>query len=473
MKSVLCSGHALGQLPQIYSEKWARFSEQRLSKDEAMLIFDADAWISVQFFHNDENGQPSISKKMRRPRSASNISEQQKAEHREINKGKSGGDSLWPPLNGSLDSQEQIFQFGFTNSSANPNTTAAARYFGSERPILVPKVPSARHQSTGPPTSKTSTTAGRPMPGVVEPLFKSNSLEDKTSAKSNSEHTDASALLSARIANLGITTNEPSLPDDDTLSQLLKKANDIMRSGGPVSAQNDHHAKVSGPSASKSAGHAPIQTHSQDAIDRNLIKEMISVYPPRDCVYIRKSWKRHSARGKTLIKIGKGIDDPDLEDPNKARIDIGCKFQALNSVLVDLIYVVDPERAVKLVYAELENFRAKLDCQHQQPEATGNTGEQAHDKWFDIPEDVAIESVRRWCGFIQEVYNSAGTIKDKWTHMANSLPNPSRSEIVSLEIGFQNGDEKSLELHHELRNSRYKQWIRNGRSSNKHMDLSS
>jgi T5orf172 domain len=180
-------------------------------------------------------------------------------------------------------------------------------------------------------------------------------------------------------------------------------------------------------------------------------------------MYITKSLDRNT--GRNLVKIDKGTD-LDLKYLNKARTDAGCQLQALDLVLVDLIHVKHPERAVKLVDTELENFRAKLDCQHRQSEVTSYAGEQEHRNWFDIPENVAIESVRRWRDFVHEAYNSAGTIKDKWVQMATLLPKPSHSEIQSLERGLLTGDEKSIALHHELRNSRYKQWIRDGRSSN-------
>jgi hypothetical protein len=138
--SVLCPGHALGELPQLYSEKWARFSEQRLSKDEAMSIFNADAWMSVEFFHSEESGQPSVSTKMRRPRSASNISASQSAKHGQINKGRIGAHSLWPPLKASFHFQGQESQFGLPNSSSSTELTAAARLFDSDEvwPIIVP-----------------------------------------------------------------------------------------------------------------------------------------------------------------------------------------------------------------------------------------------------------------------------------------------------------------------------------------------
>jgi len=57
---VLCPGHVLGELPRIYSERWAAFAEQRLPKEEAMSKFNADFWMSVQFFDNARSDEPAF-----------------------------------------------------------------------------------------------------------------------------------------------------------------------------------------------------------------------------------------------------------------------------------------------------------------------------------------------------------------------------------------------------------------------------
>jgi hypothetical protein len=71
---VLCHGHALGQLPRIYSEKWAISSEQRLSKEEAMSKFNANVWMSVQFFPNERRARSPSTTNINRPRSPRHIS---------------------------------------------------------------------------------------------------------------------------------------------------------------------------------------------------------------------------------------------------------------------------------------------------------------------------------------------------------------------------------------------------------------
>jgi len=69
---VLCPGHAGGDLSCIYSGKWSAFAEKRLPKEEAMAKFDAEFWMSVEFFGN-EVSDAAISKTIRRSISASHI----------------------------------------------------------------------------------------------------------------------------------------------------------------------------------------------------------------------------------------------------------------------------------------------------------------------------------------------------------------------------------------------------------------
>jgi hypothetical protein len=112
---VLCPGHAIGDLPRMYSEKWAVFSEQRLSKEEAMSKFNADFWMSVQFFSNDKREDITFrTRSLNRPRSTSNLSSRcgekcdfGSAEH-------AGGNSRTPLARTPLDSQTQKFEFSLS-----------------------------------------------------------------------------------------------------------------------------------------------------------------------------------------------------------------------------------------------------------------------------------------------------------------------------------------------------------------------
>jgi hypothetical protein len=76
-KLVLCLGHAFGQLPQIYSEKWHDFAIKRLTKEDAMSKFNAEKWMSVQFF----NGQYTPHTELRKTRSASHLPLQDSTRH--------------------------------------------------------------------------------------------------------------------------------------------------------------------------------------------------------------------------------------------------------------------------------------------------------------------------------------------------------------------------------------------------------
>jgi hypothetical protein len=71
---ILCSGHALGEIPRAYSERWTTFEEKRLPKEVAMSRFSADSWMSVQFFPNERTDEPVFPTTSNRPRSSSNVS---------------------------------------------------------------------------------------------------------------------------------------------------------------------------------------------------------------------------------------------------------------------------------------------------------------------------------------------------------------------------------------------------------------
>jgi hypothetical protein len=124
---VLCTGHGLGELPQMYSERWATFAEKRLSKEQAMSKSNAEFWMSVQFLHNRRSEEFSSSKEMRRPRSASNMSAHQREKGDFVRIGRTGGDSLWPPLHTPLDFQVHEFEFSWPNNSSNPEFTTPPR----------------------------------------------------------------------------------------------------------------------------------------------------------------------------------------------------------------------------------------------------------------------------------------------------------------------------------------------------------
>ena len=57
------------KLPQIYAEKWNDFATKRLTKKDAMSKFNAEQWMSVQFF----NDQCAPHTELRKTRSASHL----------------------------------------------------------------------------------------------------------------------------------------------------------------------------------------------------------------------------------------------------------------------------------------------------------------------------------------------------------------------------------------------------------------
>jgi hypothetical protein len=122
---VLCPGHARGDLPKIYAEKWTSFAEQRLPKEEAMRKFNADNWISVQFFPNETR-----SSELRRPRSASNLTSRQNETDHLVRDANVGANTLFPPLEAPLDYHGQIFDFSKPKIEFNAG--------GSEVSILKP-----------------------------------------------------------------------------------------------------------------------------------------------------------------------------------------------------------------------------------------------------------------------------------------------------------------------------------------------
>jgi hypothetical protein len=116
---VLCSGHANGELPRIYSERWAAFVEQRMPKEEAMSKFNADFWMSIQFFDNEKRDELTPPRKMNRPRSASNLSSRRSERHDFVSNRRSGGESLGIPLNAALNPQGRELEFSLHDKSSN------------------------------------------------------------------------------------------------------------------------------------------------------------------------------------------------------------------------------------------------------------------------------------------------------------------------------------------------------------------
>lgn len=117
---VLCPDHALGELPQVYADKWSAFAAQRLSKEEAMSRFDANRWRLVQFFSSEGTKEAASPKEVKRARSASNISATQRERHGSPSNTRTRSDFLRPTLPVTSEFRKQQFEFFLPNNEFNP-----------------------------------------------------------------------------------------------------------------------------------------------------------------------------------------------------------------------------------------------------------------------------------------------------------------------------------------------------------------
>lgn len=122
---VLCPGHAIGELPRMYAEKWADFSKQRLSKEEAMSKFNADFWMSIQFFSNEKRHDDTFrATSSNRPRTVSHLSSCSRNEYDFGSIERAGGTSRMPQVMPPWESATQNFEFVFLSRSPNSKTRA-------------------------------------------------------------------------------------------------------------------------------------------------------------------------------------------------------------------------------------------------------------------------------------------------------------------------------------------------------------
>lgn len=122
---ILCDGHSRGQLPQLYTEKWAHFLERRLSKNEAISKFNANNWLSFNFFGVQDTLHVSMPSTLMRPRSASSIHISQTKKDGEVSEETWNHPVLTPRPRSSLGSQKRdvpSFPFEFTAGSYHPSS---------------------------------------------------------------------------------------------------------------------------------------------------------------------------------------------------------------------------------------------------------------------------------------------------------------------------------------------------------------
>jgi len=169
-------------------------------------------------------------------------------------------------------------------------------------------------------------------------------------------------------------------------------------------------------------------------------------------VYISKS-----LNGR-LIRIGTAKN---MQLPKSLAQSRSCSLDALNLVEVDVVKVKNfPVRVLSLVYLELANFKVQTTCQHG---ADGPEAEE-HERWFKVPEQVALQSVRLWSDFVEQAYTSTGNMSEEWAKSYLLIPRPSSHEIWLLRKGLEDvwegPTEVFLSFYYNIRHDRYETWMR-------------
>jgi hypothetical protein len=181
-------------------------------------------------------------------------------------------------------------------------------------------------------------------------------------------------------------------------------------------------------------------------VDKSLLQAITLSRPQGGVVSVYKSVDLK------LVKIGQ----PYFKDGQQKSLS-QCNFFNANRTYVDCCWSLYPERVASLVHLELHNFGAKITCQH---ELTFRTDEEEHNQWFDVPESVAIASVKMWNDFVNHAYTFNNKLREHWANVGDSLPAPTKAEIHALEEGLKAGGESYLLEHHLLRHKRYSEWVK-------------
>ncbi|KAH8598784.1 hypothetical protein B0O99DRAFT_614165 [Bisporella sp. PMI_857] len=459
---VLCPGHALGQLPEIYSEKWAAFAEQRLTKEEAMSGFDADYWMSV--FRDARSDAHALPINLNRPKSASGRFERQSEEcdftsnvHSPSNSlgrhiktpSKLQKSRLAPPLPTSSNSEAKtISQDGklpkswdfnsnplITLSTWNTNVSQATRIWDN------PKTGSVRPESST--IVNTSVSAS-------EPFAMRNNSEDNLIGSSNADSTNTSAVATEGSGDSKLSDRllEQEAHNFSFTKGDVKKANPFDNQTDTQDSQPKQHDV---PSTSMGTDQDSNKSLPQNIIESNLLKEICSPLPQGGYISILKSSK------KKLVKIV----EAGSVSYRKGKFEAGCQLQDLDTCLVESIYVEHPERVAKLAQLELQNFRAKINCRHTPSGCKSKVVEQEHREWFGVPCYVASGSVKLWSDFVNMFYSSGAIVADGGERMRSLLPQPSFEETFLLAIALRDGDNTSEYRYHELQHKRYREWLKN------------
>jgi hypothetical protein len=406
---VLCPGHAQGDLSSIYCDKWTTFAEQRLSKEKAMAKFDAEFWMSVEFFRYDEN-EYVLSKNMRRPKSASNLQARQSGE---CGDGITKTRFLPPTLKSPFSSPSSQFEPSIPINWPGPQFTTTM-------------------SNGGVFASRTSTAGG--------------GLESHSFAAPDSEPKDSPASASKSLGKLGIA--EHSSHSGNSLLPSMKMAVDESVSLDETRNQ-EWQSRARKASSFKTPSLPPYPARSPEDIDQDMIQTIKSRNSPERCVYVFQSLNEE------LIRIGTATTV--THPPTSFAQARHCSLADLDRVEFEVIEVKQfHERVLSLVYLELANFRVQATCQHE----IEGWEEEEHRQWFKVPGMVALQSIRLWREFVNKAYTSEGSMRDDWAKLYTSTPLPKPREFELLKLGLKVGDVSALNVHHYLRHERYENWIR-------------
>lgn len=204
------------------------------------------------------------------------------------------------------------------------------------------------------------------------------------------------------------------------------------------------------PTAFPMSSQPTIRKQSLNTIDNDLIKELKLPIP-------RGGYLKTFKAGGELVNVRFATNT----SPRKQQIQAGCQKQELNEVEVHSIFSKNPEKVAKLVELELQNFLTEPASQQG---LSSEALEQGYSRWFTVPENVAFKSIQLWRDFVDQAYNSEGSITDYWARRMASLPTPGPLEVIFYEKGLKDNT-KGFDEYQWLRHSRYMEWVTDGQRS--------
>ncbi|KAE9363006.1 hypothetical protein N431DRAFT_433228 [Stipitochalara longipes BDJ] len=436
---VLCPGHAQGDLPRIYTERWATFAEQRLPKEEAMRKFDAEFWMSVQFFPNKSREEHGF---------------------------------LFPPAERPVDQQRRSFDSSGPQVKFSASEWAATfappvkKYFAKPIPFESKDITKTRSMENlgenAANAANAATLAARRMLPLPERkrVLKARSTSTELDAPGTTpdlRHSWGSTLFPNNAESL--TNSKPSdvtLQPELNISLGSKAASEasIPLENQTNSQTPDQEIPTSRFFPKEISQHSD-QTRPQSAVDDKLLAEMSAPISQGGSVYV------HVSKDLKLVKVSQGY-----VKGSRPHILGQCKLASSDTSLINHFSTMYPDRVEKLVQLELERFHAEVTCQHHLDGTESDAVEDEHGKWFDVPENVVLASVGRWVGFVERAYTVEGNVEGKWAKSISLLLKPTEAETRALEVsllasswGVKGGI--SWLHYHSIRNERYADWYRN------------